>query len=180
MLVSLVQTAALSPAVTHAEVWAIVGRVLTVLLGISGGVLLFTGRAIGKAIFCVFLKLCRNDLKATIDEIYEERIATVNEAMSDVGVHADQLEMLNAAVEAQGKALNDSLTRAIQQQTEAMQRTADSMSTALREIKATSEKIHDETSANTTAIAEISGFLRNVKNWNGSERRTRPTRKPEG
>lgn len=172
-LAVLLQAAALStPA--PADPWAIAGRVLTVATLVSSGAALFFWRAIGRAHWCAMLSACRPDLKAVVDEIYHDRITTADGLAETVGIHTDQIEALEASIEAQGKALRDSLTDALHRQTESMERIARTSTDTMEEIKRSVEKVHDEAAACTEAIADISGFLRGKSGgqWTGVERRT--------
>lgn len=171
MLPSLVHFAIALTTVTD-DPWGLAGRALTILLGVSGGALLFTWRAMTRAWFCHMLTSGRDDLKQAIDTIYHDRMVTVDAAVDAVGVHADQIEGLEAAIEAQGRALRDSLTAAIERQTESLERMASASDQAMTRIESTLGRVHDEAAENTAAIAKVVGFLEG-QGWTGPERRSR-------
>jgi hypothetical protein len=165
----------LAPDTMTIEPWAVAGRVAVGLSATSVGILVFTWRALLRALWCAGMKACAADLKECVDASYKERIARVDSAVEKVGVHEDQIEYLDTALKEQGKALMANIAEAINQQTKAMHAIAHTSEAAFRDIKDSLELVRDETAANTSEIANISGFLRGQDaSYTGPERRAGP------
>jgi hypothetical protein len=181
-ILTLLQSAA-APTLPDASAWALAGKVATICVGIIAATGLFIGKAVSRAIWRSHLSDCGPDVKKAVEEIFADDITARDAAIDLVRVHEDRLEYLDAAIQAQGKALTDTITRAIEAQTAAMQHSATATTSALSEIRTAVEKVHDEAVANATAIADVVGFLRgrDAPDLTAPERRApHPSRRRKG
>lgn len=160
----------LQSALTSPDPWATAGRVSLLLTLAFGGVGVFVWRALLAKVAVVAMDECRDTWQKKVDDHLTARDAATkddlrmlhandSEQVRRLSVLDDQMEALNAAVLAQGKALMDQFTGAVQRQTAAIETIARSSTDGYREVRTTIEDMRREATQTAKAVARIEGII---------------------
>lgn len=157
-------------ALTSGDPWAVAGRVALIITLAFGGVGVFVWRALLAKVAVVALDECTdtwhkkvdNHLQARDDATKDELrmlFANDTEQVRRLSVLDDQMEGVNAAILAQGKALADQFTTLFQRQTDAMESLARTSTEGYREVRTTIEQMRIEASETAKSVARIEGLI---------------------
>lgn len=182
---AVVASVAAVPPATGLDGWALAGKICTGFASVGAALVMFFWKAVSRAAFRLALLTNGDDLRAAVCREFEEELAeraeTARLALEAKRRHDEVDRRLDALDDALGeisRSFTDALTRAIDKQTEAMQRSADTNADALGAITAAVERVHTEAAANTAGLAKVVGYLDGVKDTTATRALPARRRKP--